>query len=110
MRLCCHNLRVRQSRVIRVIKIPLNLPLLKGDFNYPTLVIFFLSLDRQRGARGDFKKGRFSKRIQQNKTDHEATLLQLFGQELRVGHVDTTDRSFALPKNLIYSENGYPSW
>jgi hypothetical protein len=27
----------RQSRVIQVIKIPLNLPLLKGDFNYPTL-------------------------------------------------------------------------
>ena len=26
-----------QSRVIRVIKIPLNLPLLKGDFNYPTV-------------------------------------------------------------------------
>jgi len=43
----------RQSRVIRVIKIPLNLPLLKGDFNYPTLVIFFLSLDRQRGGEGD---------------------------------------------------------
>ena len=51
-----------QSRVIRVIKIPLNLPLLKGDFNYPTLVIFFLSLDRQRGARGDFKKERFFKK------------------------------------------------
>jgi hypothetical protein len=43
----------------------------------------------------------------------DAPLLpQPFGQELRVGRVDTTDRSqgFALPQNLIYTESGYQSW
>ena len=45
----------------QVIKIPLNLPLLKGDFNYLAL---------EKGGEGDFKKERFSKRIQQNSADY----------------------------------------
>ena len=36
-----------QSRAIQVIKIPLNLPLQKGDFNYPSL---------EKGVTEDFKK------------------------------------------------------
>jgi hypothetical protein len=56
---------LRQRRAIRVIKIPLNLPLVKGDFNYPLW---------KRGARGDFKKEPFSKRIQQGRADYDVTL------------------------------------
>ncbi len=58
----------RQSRVIRLVKIPLNLPLLKGDFKLPHF--------GKGGRRGDFKKERFSERIQESNADYDVTLAQ----------------------------------
>ena len=65
-----------QSRVIRVIKIPLNLPLLKGDFNYPLWPPAHRASgpEGKGGQGGILRKSDFSKRIQQDNANYDVTL------------------------------------
>src|SRR4030042_3836432 len=49
----------RQSHTIEATKIPLNLPLLKGDFNHPTLVSFSCRQTGKGGRGGILRKRHF---------------------------------------------------